>query len=71
MPDDEVSPLWSLQVDESTGISGKAQLLAFVLFIKNEKCVSEYLFCKDLKTTTKGEVIFNVANENILLFKLQ
>ena len=69
-PDDEVSLLWSLQVDESTNISGKAQLLAFIRFIKDEKCVSEYLFCR-LKTTTKGEDIFNVVNENILLFKLQ
>ena len=57
-------------VFDSTGISGKAQLLAFIWFIKNEKCVSEYLFCKDLHTTTKGEDIFNVVKENILLFKL-
>uniref|UniRef100_A0A8C4XCW1 Uncharacterized protein n=1 Tax=Erpetoichthys calabaricus TaxID=27687 RepID=A0A8C4XCW1_ERPCA len=70
-PDDEVSLLWSLQVDESTDVSGKAQLLAFIRFIKDEKCVNEFLFCKDLQTTTKGEDIFNVVNENILLFKLQ
>ena len=28
--------LWELQVDESTNISGKPQLLAFIRFIKNE-----------------------------------
>lgn len=70
-PDDEMSLLWSLQVDESTDISSKAQLLAFIRFIKDGKCVSEYLFCKELQTTIKGEDIFNVVNENILLFKLQ
>ena len=37
VPDDEVSLLWPLQVAESTDISGKAQMLAFIRFIKNEK----------------------------------
>ena len=68
--DDEMFLLCSLQVDDSTDISGKTQLLAFIGFIKNEKFVSEYLFFKDLQTTTKGEDIFNVVNENILLSKL-
>ena len=63
--------LWPLQVDKSTDISGKAQLLAFIRFTKDEKCVIEYLFCRELQTTTKGEDIFNVVNENILLFELQ
>ena len=62
--------LWYLQVDESTDISSKALLLAFIRFIKDEKYVSENLFCKDLQTTTKSEDIFNVVNESILLFKL-
>ena len=69
-PDDEVSLVRSLQIDKFTDVGGKAQLLAFVRFIENKKCVSEYLFCKDVKTTTKGEDIYNVVNENILLFKL-
>ena len=56
--DDEMFLLCSLQVDDSTDISGKTQLLAFIGFIKNEKFVSEYLFFKDLQTTTKGEDIF-------------
>ena len=70
-PDIEVSLLWFFQVDESTDIRGKAQLLTFIWFIKNEKCVSEYLFCKDLQIMTIGEDIFNVVNEYISLFKLQ
>ena len=58
------------KVDESNGI-GDAQLLAFIRFVKVEKSVSEYLFCKDLHTTTKRKNIFDVVKENILLFKLQ
>ena len=42
--------LWSLQIDESTDISGKAQLLVFIRFVKDEKFLNEYLFCKDLKS---------------------
>ena len=68
MPHDEMSLLWSLQVDESTDISSKAQLLAFIRFIKDGKCVSEYLFCKELQTTIKGEDILKVVNEKILLY---
>ena len=70
-PGDELSLLWSLQVDESSDISGKAQLLAFIRFIKNTKFVNECLFCKDMKTTTTGKTNFMLINENILLFKLQ
>ena len=69
-PDNEVSLLSSL-VYESTDISSKAQLLAFIRFITDEKYVREYLFCKDLQTTTKDENVFNVMNKNILLFTLQ
>ena len=36
--------LWSLQVDESTDICGKAQLLAFIRFIKDDKFINEFLF---------------------------
>ena len=69
-PGNELSLLWSLQVDESTNISGKAQLLAFIRFIKDAQFLKEYLFCKDMKTTTTDKDIFKLMNENILLFKL-
>ena len=61
-----MSLLWSLQVDESTDFSNKAQLLALIRFVKNEKCCSKFLFCKDLLTTTTSKDIFNVVNESIL-----
>jgi len=44
--DNELSVLWSLQVDESTDRTGKSHLLAFIRFINNETLVNEFLFCK-------------------------
>ena len=37
---------FALQVDESTDITGKAQLLAFVCFIDDEGNVEDFLCCK-------------------------
>ena len=45
-------------------------LLAFIRFVKNEKFLNEFLFCKYLKNTTRGEDIFKLVNENILSFGL-
>ena len=53
---------FALQVDESTDITNKAQLLAFVRFIDGDSMVNQYLCCKELLTTTKGEDIFCVLN---------
>jgi len=69
--DNELSVLWSLQFNESTDRTGKSHLLAFINFINNETLVNEFLFCKELKGTTKGEDIFKMADENILLSELQ
>ena len=35
--------LFALQVDESTDITGKAQLLVFVRFVDNEAIVGDFL----------------------------
>ena len=51
--------------------TGKAHLAAFIRFVKNGSFVNQYLFCKELKTTTRGEDIFALVDENILLFNLQ
>ena len=69
--DDELSQLWALQVDESTDSTGKAHLLAFIRFVKNGSFVNQCLFCKELKTTARGEDIFTLVDENILLLNLQ
>ena len=54
--------LFTLQVDESTDISGKAQLLVFVRFINDEAIVEDFLCCKELSGTTKGQDVFDVLN---------
>ncbi|XP_076820931.1 protein FAM200C-like [Clavelina lepadiformis] len=69
--DNELSVLWSLQVDESTDRTGKSHLLAFIRFINNKTLVNQCLFCKELKGTTKGEDIFKLVDENILLSELK
>ncbi len=53
---------FALQVDESTDIIGKAQLLAFVRF-ENEGETMENYFCrKELPETTKGHDVFNILS---------
>ncbi len=50
---------FALQVDESTDISGKAQLLAFVRFVNDEDITENFFCCKELTETTKGVDVFN------------
>ena len=52
------SQTFSLQMDESTDVEGLAVLLVFVRYIYNFKTEEDLLFCKLLKTHTKGEDIF-------------
>ena len=48
----KASPMFSLQVDESTDISLCAQLLVFVRYICSGDIKEEFLFCSELDTTT-------------------
>ena len=54
---------FALQVDESTDITNKAQLLAFIRFIDADNIVNQYLCCKEMPTTTRGEDIFHILND--------
>ncbi|KFD61283.1 hypothetical protein M514_26531 [Trichuris suis] len=54
---------FSLQVVESTLPGNEAVLLAYVRFIREEHFVEELLFSKELETDTRGESIFQVAQE--------
>ena len=54
---------FALQVDKSTDNANKAQLLAFIRFIDEDQIVNQFLFCKELSATTKGEDVFNILND--------
>ena len=50
------------QLDESTDVSGNAQLVAFVRYIDTDDIYEHILFCKALEGKTTGEDIFDVVN---------
>ncbi|XP_068227309.1 zinc finger MYM-type protein 6-like [Palaemon carinicauda] len=52
---------FALQVDESTDIAEKCQLVGFCKFIDKD-IVEQFMFCKELQTTTTGEDIFASVN---------
>ena len=54
--------LFSLQVDKSTNIIGKAHLLVFARFIDYKTMVEDFLCSKELLETTKGQDVFDVLN---------
>lgn len=56
------SPCFGIQLDESTDVAGLAQLIVFVRGIFQEKVFEDLLFCKPLKTSTKGIDIFNLLD---------
>ena len=62
------SKIFAMQVDESTDISGKAQLLAFIRYVIDEKITEQFLCCKKLKERSTGTDIFatltNYLEEN-------
>ena len=52
-----------MQLDESTDISGHAQLMANVRFVDGETIRENFLFCKAMPDKTTGEEIFRVTSE--------
>ncbi|KAK5644856.1 hypothetical protein RI129_006156 [Pyrocoelia pectoralis] len=49
---------FALQLDESTDISGKSQLISFARFVNGPEIIEQFLFCRELVTTTTGADIF-------------
>ena len=56
------SPLYSIQLDESTDLAGFPQLSVFIRYINNATVSEDFLFCKALKLHTKGKDIFQCFN---------
>ena len=52
----------SLQLDESTHVSNCSQLIALVRYVNDCTVKEDFLFCEDLKTTTKGKDVFQFVN---------
>jgi len=51
---------FAIQTDESTDISNHAQLIAFVRFIDEGVIINQFLCCKNLPSTTKGQDVFDI-----------
>lgn len=53
---------FALQIDETTDITGKAQLIAFVRFIHENDIINQFLCCRELPNFTTGKHIFDVIS---------
>lgn len=61
---------FALQIDESTDISGKAQLIGFIRFVDDTEIINQFLFCKELIGHATGEDIFNSVSSYLEEWKL-
>ena len=58
----KTSPLFSVQLDESTDVSPFSQLLIFALYVRLDGVKEEFLFCGDLESTpTAQDVISGIT----------
>jgi len=56
---------FATQIDESTDISNHAQLIAFVRFIDEGVIINQFLCCKNLPSTTKGQDVFDILTTHL------
>ena len=61
---------FALQVDESTDTSGKEQLLGFIRFVNDDKIIEQFLCCKELEKTTRGQDVFDILTDYLERFGL-
>ena len=53
---------FALQVDKSTDISSKPQLLAFIRFIDGNEIINQFLCDKDMSLTVRGQDIIDILS---------
>ena len=53
---------FALQVDESTDISGKPQLLTFIRFVDGNQIINQFLCCKEMSLTTRDQDVFDILS---------
>ena len=56
-----------LQLDETTDVSNCAQLIVFVRYVYQNGIKDEFLFCDQLKQTTKAVDVFPIMNNFLIL----
>ena len=54
------SPVFALQLDESTDIFNLSQLLVYVRYVADKRINEEFLFCQPLETTSKAVDVFQM-----------
>lgn len=62
---------FALQIDETTDIKNKAQLIAIVRFVDEDFIKEHYLFCKEVPERTTGEEIFQVTDDFFKIYNIQ
>lgn len=56
------SPFFAIQLDETTDVSQVSQLLVYARFVSETQMEEEFLFCKQLLTTTEAEDVMNIVS---------
>ncbi|XP_068229447.1 protein FAM200C-like [Palaemon carinicauda] len=64
------SPVYSLQLDESTDVASCSQLIVYVRYLDVEVMKEEYLFSEPLATTTRRKDIFKILEAFLLKHEL-
>ena len=54
------SPVFALQLDESTDIFNLSQLLVYIRYVADERINEQFLFCQPLETTSKAVDVFQM-----------
>lgn len=57
------SKMYSIQLDESVDTFGKNQFICFNRYHNTKNIKSEFLFCRELKKTSRGIDIFNILDK--------